>query len=95
MNHIRHVDKRGRVTLPYELRQKLGLLGGNNIVSLREENGEIVTRPEKICTRCNTGHWSETPDQRMDIFNLLSPNQQDSVEAIIKAKCDALRKILN
>ena len=42
------VDQRGRVTLPYELRTKLGWCK-NSVVSVREQDGGIFIKPEKIC----------------------------------------------
>ena len=40
------VEGRGRISIPKELREKLGIRGGEKL-RVEERNGEIVLRPEK------------------------------------------------
>ena len=50
----RVLGKRGRITIPFEIRQELGF-AYNDIVSFEIANGSTVTvRREKICNECRT-----------------------------------------
>ena len=50
----RVLGKRGRITIPFEIRQELGF-AYNDIVSFEIENGNTVTvKREKICNECRT-----------------------------------------
>ena len=47
----RILGKRGRTTVPYELRVKMGI-HPNDLVSFRCEGDEIIIKREKICDNC-------------------------------------------
>ena len=55
MNKIyRILGKRGRITIPFELRKELGF-ACNDVVSFEVENNKtIAVRREKICNDCRT-----------------------------------------
>lgn len=51
----RILGKRGRITIPYEMRQRVGF-AYNDVLSFTEsEDGRtVLVRREKICNHCNT-----------------------------------------
>ena len=69
------VDEKGRVTIPQEIRDRLGLKP-NTIVSLKECGGCLAIHPEKVCDNCR----DETPGGKvLDAFDLLSPTEKEAV----------------
>lgn len=53
MNKLyRVLGKRGRITIPYEIRQRVGFQY-NDVLSFTEQDGRtVVVRREKICDSC-------------------------------------------
>lgn len=52
MNKIMRVmGKRGRITIPYEIRCALGI-GSNDILSFSAKKNVITVTKEKLCTNC-------------------------------------------
>lgn len=61
MNKIfRILGKRGRITIPYELRIQMGF-HPNDIVSFRREGDEVIVAHEKICDNCKMTEHAEAP----------------------------------
>lgn len=55
MNKIYKVlGKCGRITIPFEIRQRLGF-SYNDVVSFQIEDNTITVKREKVCDDCNTG----------------------------------------
>ena len=54
----RILGKRGRTTVPYELRVKMGI-HPNDLVSFRCEGDEIIIKREKICDNCKDADHAE------------------------------------
>lgn len=79
MKVMRILGKRGRVTIPYELRKRVGF-GYNDILSFSEsEDGRSVTvTREKICDNCKGAVEREQSAEGsfFDFLNSLSPEQQ-------------------
>ena len=49
----RVLGKKGRITIPYEIRQQIGFRY-NDVLSFTEfDDGSVVVRREKICDNCN------------------------------------------
>lgn len=49
----RVLGKKGRITIPYEIRQRIGFRY-NDVLSFTElDDGSVVVRKEKICDNCN------------------------------------------
>lgn len=64
------LDKRGRITIPYEIRMKLGF-SYNDIVSFEEQDDQTVTiRREKICDGCRNTN-AKTVEKPTDETTLL------------------------
>lgn len=52
MNKIlRIMGKRGRITIPYEIRCAMGI-GSNDILSFSARDNVITVTKEKLCTNC-------------------------------------------
>ena len=50
---FRVLGKRGRITIPFEIRQRIGFKY-NDVLSFTQQNdGSILVRREKICDNCN------------------------------------------
>lgn len=64
----RILGKRGRITIPYEMRQRVGF-SYNDVLSFTEsEDGRtVLVRREKICNHCNT----EPPGDSVNEVTLL------------------------
>lgn len=70
------LGKRGRITIPYELRLKHGF-AYNDVVSFEETDKEtIVIRREKICDRCKVPVIEEKSTSLLDVLNSLTIREQ-------------------
>lgn len=53
MNKIyRTLGKRGRTTIPYAIRVRLGLRH-NDLISFEEDGDAVIVRREKVCDECD------------------------------------------
>ena len=61
MNKIyRVLGKRGRITIPYEIRQRVGL-AYNDILSFAESNDKtVIVKREKSCDNCKDCNGAES-----------------------------------
>lgn len=78
MKMYRILGKRGRITIPYDIRRSVGFQQ-NDILSFSEsEDGRTVTvRREKICDCAKAGKADKTDEITLyDFLNNLSPEQQ-------------------
>ena len=72
------LGKRGRITIPYEIRQKVGF-AYNDLLSFEElpDGKSVVIKREKICDNCYSDHAEK--DEKsciIDYLNGLSGEQQ-------------------
>ena len=76
---FRILGKRGRITIPYEIRQRVGF-SYNDVLSFSESpDGKGVTvRREKICDSCKGAQPAVSDDEvtLFDFLNGLSAEQQ-------------------
>ena len=76
---FRILGKRGRITIPYEIRQRVGF-SYNDVLSFTESpDGRTVTvKREKICDNCKGAQPAEQNDEvtLFDFLNGLSKDQQ-------------------
>lgn len=49
----RVLGKRGRITIPFEIRQRIGLRYNDVLSFIQQDDGSVLVRPEKICDNCN------------------------------------------
>ena len=75
---LRILGKRGRITIPYEIRQKVGF-AYNDVLSFTEGNDgrTVIVRRERICD-CEKAKPTKKDDEvtLFDFLNGLSPEQQ-------------------
>ena len=75
---LRILGKRGRITIPYEIRQKVGF-AYNDVLSFTEGNDgrTVIVRRERICD-CKKAKPTKKDDEvtLLDFLNGLSPEQQ-------------------
>ncbi len=76
---LRILGKRGRITIPYEIRQRVGF-AYNDVLSFTEadDGRTIIVRREKICDNCNktTSPIAKDDVTLLDFLNDLSDEQQ-------------------
>lgn len=75
---LRVLGKRGRITIPYEIRQKLGF-SHNDLLSFTEGNDgrTVIIRRERICD-CEKANRQKKKEEvtLYDFLNNLTPAQQ-------------------
>mgnify|MGYP004627493277 CR=1 FL=1 len=49
----RVLGKKGRITIPYEIRQRIGFKYNDVLSFTQQDDGSVVVRREKICDKCN------------------------------------------
>lgn len=73
----RVMGKRGRITIPYEIRQKVGFCCDDILSFAQQDHDTIIVRREKICDDCHEGKdSSENTMTLYDFLNSLSEEQQ-------------------
>ncbi len=77
---FRVLGKRGRITIPYEIRQRVGF-GYNDVLSFTEsgDGRTVIVKREKICDNCKGTPTVPVKDDEVTLFdflNGLSPAQQ-------------------
>ena len=88
---LRILGKRGRITIPYEIRQRVGF-GYNDVLSFTEtENGHaVLVKREKICDHCRkTSSGSKNGEVTLlDFLNGLTESEQRAALAHLSVKLD-------
>ena len=74
---VRVLGKRGRITIPYEIRVR-NKIGYNDILSFEEKDvNTIIVRKEKLCGGYTPECFDETNDISIeDFLDSLTPEQQ-------------------
>lgn len=49
---FRVLGKKGRITIPYEIRQRIGFRYNDVLSFTQQDNGSVLVRREKICDNC-------------------------------------------
>ncbi len=78
MTLFRVLGKKGRITIPFEIRQRMGFKY-NDILSFTEskDGRTVVVKREKICDDCKECSAIKTDEITLyDFLNNLSPEQQ-------------------
>jgi len=62
----RILGKRGRVTIPYEIRKRVGF-GDNDVLSFTEaDDRTVIVRREKVCDGCRENERDESLQEFLD-----------------------------
>lgn len=76
---LRILGKRGRITIPFEIRQRVGFKY-NDVLSFTEtaDGRSVIVKREKRCNNCkqNQALLKEDEVTLLDFLNNLSPEQQ-------------------
>lgn len=77
---FRILGKRGRITIPFEIRQHVGF-AYNDVLSFAESSDgrTVIVKREKICDNCKGAQPAEKDSDTvtlLDFLNGLSPEQQ-------------------
>lgn len=87
----RILGKRGRITIPYEIRQRVGF-SQNDVLSFTEsEDGRaVIVKREKLCDNCQSENTQKKEDAGsvtlFDFLNSLSDEQQCAALYHLSAK---------
>lgn len=76
---LRILGKRGRITIPFEIRQRVGFKY-NDVLSFTEtaDGTSVIVKREKLCNNCKQNQSQLKSDEvtLLDFLNGLSPEQQ-------------------
>lgn len=61
------LDQKGRITIPSEIRQKLGMKC-NDILSFRMDNNGVIITKEKLCNNCCDEAVDEDEERSLAVF---------------------------
>ena len=84
MKYYKVTDNRGRVTIPYEIRQRLKI-GSNDILSfsLTDENA-VVIRHEKICDNCRNISFEDKEYRNISIKKFIDDlSEEEQRDALV------------
>jgi len=85
---LRILGKRGRITIPFEIRQRVGFKY-NDVLSFTEaaDGRTVIVKREKICDNCVTEKpLKEDEVTLFDFLNSLSPEQQKAALVHLSVK---------
>ncbi len=92
MKMFKILGKRGRITIPFEIRQRVGF-SYNDILSFAEDaDGQsVIVKRERICNDCASDRKSEQKDADdsitlFELLNGLTEEQQKAALAHLSAK---------
>ena len=78
----RVLGKRGRITIPYEIRQRIGFRH-NDVLSLtQQDDGSVLVRREKICDNCK--ELAEEYEENITLEDFLdSLSEEEQRDALV------------
>lgn len=97
MNKIYKIlGKRGRITIPYEIRQKHGY-SYNDVISFEEKDNTVIIKREKICDGCRKTEpkpMNKPTDKitLLDFLDGLTADEQRAALIHLSAKWAALQR---
>ena len=82
----RLIGKRGRTTVPFEIRMKMRL-GYNSLISYEmQDDDTVILRREKVCDGCKEPQIKEATI--LDVLNSLSDNEQKALHRYLTIKLE-------
>lgn len=93
----RILGKRGRITIPYELRMKVGFAANDILSFTTQEDCTVIVKREKICDNCkaDNDHIADNSADSvtlMDFLDRLSSEEQRSALIHLSVKWAQLNK---
>jgi bifunctional DNA-binding transcriptional regulator/antitoxin component of YhaV-PrlF toxin-antitoxin module len=78
MNKVfRILGKRGRITIPFEMRVQLGIMH-NDILSFQADGNKVIVTKEKLCINCTSSEDSKKQIIK-EYIDSLSPYDQQNL----------------
>ena len=79
---FRVLGKRGRITIPFEIRQRIGFEYNDVLSFTQQDDGSVVVRLEKICDNCN--EFAEEFEENFTLEDFLdSLSEEEQKNALI------------
>lgn len=78
----RVLGKRGRITIPYEMRMSVGFKSNDVLSFTKQDDRTIVVRKEKICDNCKE-QPSEKDDEEVTLLEFLNGLSEEQKKAAL------------
>ena len=91
---LRILGKRGRITIPYEIRQRVGF-AYNDVLSFTESSDgrTVIVRREKLCDGCHGKSMRAAADDRAMLRELLGSLPTDLEKAAFVQLSESLGRL--
>jgi AbrB family looped-hinge helix DNA binding protein len=73
MHEYKILGKRGRITIPFEMRQKMGI-SYNDILSFETSGDALLIKRVAVCDGCKS-ESKKNPDLLTELLNELTPDE--------------------
>lgn len=73
---FRVLGKKGRITIPFEIRQRIGFRYNDVLSFTQQDDGSVLVRREKICDNCKELEDFEENYTLEDFLDSLSEEEQ-------------------
>ncbi|WP_302516383.1 AbrB/MazE/SpoVT family DNA-binding domain-containing protein [Ruminococcus bromii] len=88
----RILGKRGRITIPFEIRQRIGFRYNDVLSFIQQDDGSVVVRREKLCDNCQ--YLEEDFEENITLEDFLdSLSEKEQRDALIHLSLLGGRKI--
>lgn len=88
----RVLGKKGRITIPYEIRQRIGFRYNDVLSFIQQDDGSVLVRREKICDNCQ--YLEENFEENITLEDFLdSLSEEEQRDALIHLSLLVGRKI--
>ena len=78
----RVLGKKGRITIPFEIRQRIGFRYNDVLSFTQQDDGSVVVRKEKICDNCN--ELAEEFEENFTLEDFLdSLSEEEQINALL------------
>lgn len=89
---FRVLGKRGRITIPYEIRQRIGFRYNDVLSFTQQDDGSILVRREKLCDNCQ--YLEEDFEENITLEDFLdSLSEEEQRDTLIHLSLPGGRKI--
>lgn len=80
---VRVLGKKGRITIPFEIRMAMHIKSGD-VLSFSAEDNQVTITKEKLCDQCKS-----KPEALTDAVNQLSKEEQCELAVYLLRQCGA------
>lgn len=78
----RVLGERGRITIPYEIRKRIGFKYNDILSFTQQDDGSVLVKREKICDNCN--EFAEEFEENFTLEDFLdSLSEEEQRDALI------------